>query len=311
MTRLYIIATFTMTAQFAFTAPIAPTPSESRAVELGTVDIRPERAMVIDPRNLNAASPERAKLPKEDFSAPYKKKRSKAAKTIAGNVLQNYLANHQGMRSAGALLNDARMSRLNPELRSALKAEGASVSTARDGLMPEAKNLDAEDASLAERASQLNRITDELNSEGADLKGQIASHNAKCNPAPDEATYQWCLSNATRLNTWRADYLKRVDEHNLKVKAHNEESARHRTAWDAFVAKIREWEKKVDALIERIKKDFETENEVCDYVALGTNGNCIYKCPINGLVYWPKDANDSCPATIVYPVRGPEGLKSH
>ncbi|MBI2790228.1 MAG: hypothetical protein HYX59_16290 [Elusimicrobia bacterium] len=309
--RLSLLAAFMATTSFAYSAPVSRSQTESRAVELESVDIRPGRAMAIDSRNLNVASPEREKLPKEDFSAPYKKKTAKARKTIAGNVLQNYLINHQGLRNVGALLNDQRMVRLNPDLRNALRAEGASLSGARDGMMPDAKALDDKDAALVARAARLIRTTDELNREGADLRGQIADHNARCNPAPDEAAYQWCLRNAARLNTWRADFLKRVDAHNAEVRAHNEEAARHRTAWDTFVAKIRDWEKKVDALINRIERAFDAETETCDYVSLGTNGLCIYNCELSGIRYWPKDANDSCPAQITIPVKGPEGVKSH
>lgn len=231
----------------------------------------------------------------------------KPRKEAPANRLQGYLLNHAGMREASQLIADPRMAKLNAELRAALVNEHGVLKTARAALLPDARRLDADDARLLENAARLNETTRQLGVERADLARQISEHNAKCNPAPDEATYRWCVANAARLNGWRDDYNRRVATHNENVDRHNEAVSRHKASWDSFVAEIGKWEQRVSALIERVKKAFAQKTERCDYLARGTNGLCIYNCELTGVRYLMPDANGDCPTPINVPVEGPEG----
>ena len=298
-----IIVHFCSAGQLAATERVISRP-KSLVIQVGKVEPVALSAFVISPSGVAETVPGRI----SPAPAP---KAEKTPKAVSQNVLQNYLINHAGMREVEALLVDPRMNNLEPGLRVELSNAGDSVRSARTAMMPDAKTLDDRDAVLVVNGAKLNKTTQDLNKEGADLRQQISDHNGRCNPAPDEATYRWCLTNATRLNTWRGDFNQRVGTHNNAVDEHNKQVAQHKTNWDAFVSRIQAWEKKASDLIERINMEFRRPRpgaETCELVDPPQGGVCLYSCPSGEVVSMDPPVPghpETCPKKIQHRPRPP------
>jgi hypothetical protein len=209
--------------------------------------------------------------------------------------LNNLLLANASFARLQALFNDPRMLKIDTTLRESLAAENREVTTRRDSLLPHARELDARNAAIQQEADQLNAERKKNEVEKTELQALLEDHRRQCNPAPNQAIYQWCLGNEARLNPRIDSYNRRVAEHNEKVEAWKKRSADMRTAWDDFWKIANLWEEAVLQLEKKILHLLEHPmTERCKYVARGTNNLCIYLCP-SGVRYWPPDANGDCP----------------
>lgn len=178
--------------------------------------------------------------------------------------LGNYLLNHSGHAEMANLLVDPRMADLSVELQARLRAQGAGLTSDRDSLLPGANDLDNEDAALVARRQQLEESKRSLDARLAEINRQAAEHNAQCLPTHPPERHAWCVENARRLNGIIAQYNEDVKVHNDKNEQWKKDVAALQPRWDAFVAKIRDWEKRVSELIDTIKAAFGQLRD-CEY----------------------------------------------
>lgn len=185
---------------------------------------------------------------------PARKSRRIGAPQTAQNVLENYLRNNAALSQMSGLLRDPRMDQLTPEIQERLRAEGAARVAERDGMLPEARTLDSEDARLAAESRRLDAAKQALDARLADINRQVADHEAACLPTHPPERHSWCVSNANRLNAMIAAYNTDVRTHNAAVEKWKAESASQDSRWNSFVRVISAWEGTVHSLIEEIKK---------------------------------------------------------
>lgn len=200
---------------------------------------------------------------------------------MAHNRLQNYLLNHAPLKEMTGLLNDPRMGKLVPELEKRLRAEGASLTEVRDGMLPQARSLDAEDTGLAARRDKLNENKRKLDERLAELDRQGAEHEARCLPTHPPERHDWCVENADRLNAIARQYNADVRTHNAAVDQWKKEAASLQPRWDAFVQRILNWEAKVKTLIDSIQKAFQ---ELQDCAYLGGTSEIIHLDPLQSKI---------------------------
>jgi hypothetical protein len=209
--------------------------------------------------------------------------------------LTNLLLTNPGFTRLRALLGDPRMAKIDVQLRESLVAEGGALATRRDSMLPQARELDARNATIQQESEKLNADHKQHEIEKAELQRLISEHNRRCNPAPDETVYQWCLGDEAQLNPKINSYSRRVAEHNESVEAWRKKSAELRTVWDEFLKTAGGWEQAVLQLEQKILRLFEKpKTERCQYLARSTGNLCIYSCP-SGIRHWLPDANDECP----------------
>lgn len=176
-----------------------------------------------------------------------------------GAILR-YNANHQ---RASALLADPRFVYVEPVQQQLLQADFRNLTTERDGMLPKADGLDAQNAAFVRELDALNKERAALLAEKQDYDRQVIDHNRICNPAPDESTYQWCLKDAARLKQWLAVLLQKAEIYNKKVDDYNKRYSQFSSVWDAFVAIIRIWENKVINLSQRIQNALNNATGAC------------------------------------------------
>jgi len=180
------------------------------------------------------------------------------------NRLAGYLTNNAALRDMAGLLRDPRMDQIVPALKERLRAEGVSLTGARDGMLPDARGLDAEDTDLAARRDRLNETKRKLDERLADINRQAADHERACLPTHPEERHSWCVESARRLNAIIDPYNADVRSHAAAVEKVKSDITSLTTRWDTFVQRISAWEGKVKALIETIQKAFQ-ELKDCVY----------------------------------------------
>ncbi|PJA18404.1 MAG: hypothetical protein CO113_14785 [Elusimicrobia bacterium CG_4_9_14_3_um_filter_62_55] len=181
------------------------------------------------------------------------------------NILRNYLANHQNHLKMQSLLQDHRMEYIEVGIREALRAEGIDLTDTRDGMLPDADKLDEKDTKLAEERNRLTKEKVDLDERLADIKTQGDEHERRCLPTHPPERHQWCVDNATRLNKIIDVYNKDVRTHNEAVAEWKKQVGELQPKWDAFVQEIREWEKKIQNLIDRVESHFRNMKD-CNYL---------------------------------------------
>jgi len=174
--------------------------------------------------------------------------------TSRHNILLNYLSNHQNHRNMEVLLVDPAMDDLDVTLIATLRAKGAGLTQEREGMLPEAKRLDANDTALDKEKKALNEKKAELDVRDAEIERQVRVHEARCLPTHPPEDHQWCVENAARLNKIIAIYNEDVKTHNVDVDEWERKVNVHVPEWNNFVALIRAWEAKIQELIEQINK---------------------------------------------------------
>jgi hypothetical protein len=184
-------------------------------------------------------------------------KRSKAAEArpTAAGQLTGSVQNHPLWVDLSALMRDSRMSYVRPEVRRSIESRYQAIAGERSGLIPRASSLDATDDRLIADGRALNTEKAGQDAELADLISQIDAHNARCNPAPDDAAYAACVANASRLNSWRDNLNDRIADYNGRVRVWHATWERLKSDWSGFVTTIEGWGQRMKALIEDILKN--------------------------------------------------------
>lgn len=187
----------------------------------------------------------------------------KSRALAAQNVLENYLRNHAALSQMRSLLRDPRMGQLEMELQERLRAEGTSRVSERDGMLPDAVVLDAEDARLAAEKQRLDASKQSLDARLADIDRQVAEHAAACLPTHPPERHSWCVSNAARINGIIAVYNADVRTHNAALAKWESDSASLDSRWNTFVESIQSWEALVKDVIDEIKIYFASPTGDC------------------------------------------------
>jgi hypothetical protein len=228
------------------------------------------------------------------------------------NRLFNYLSNHKNHIYMRNLLVDPRMDNVNLELREALRAEGTSLTKERDGMLPEARRLDATDTALAKEKENIDQSKRDLDVRLAEIKRQGAEHDRLCLPTHPPERHQWCVDNARRLNAIIDIYNEDVREHNAWVADWRRRVDELTPAWDTFVNRIREWEAALKKLIDKIERVINKPDryELCT-LTLAEGGVCLYACPSgagHAIDYPVPGEPSSCPGTILVEIVPPPAL---
>lgn len=175
---------------------------------------------------------------------------------MAAGQLTGFVERYPLWVNLQTLMNDKRMSHVEPTVRQAIQLDFGRVRDKRSQLVPEAAGLDSDDDTLIAENSRLAEEKRNLDSELADLSRQINDHNARCNPAPDDASYQQCVANASRLNSWRDQYNNKIADYNGRLGNYQTRLNRLKQAWAGLVQSVDAWGTEIQALIDRIVKEF-------------------------------------------------------
>lgn len=250
---------------------IAVSAAHASSRALKKVDSISRRAAVILPGSLLKAQSFRfpaqlgaSPAPKSDVKTvsvgakpKFEQNKKFGMKMAAGQpVLGPYLRNNQSWQQATAHVQDPRFVYIEPIDQNALRAEYAARQAELDTMLPQADSLDTQDDQLVARKQDLDTTYSNLQQESANYNGQVNSHNAQCNPAPDDPTYQWCLQDGARLDAWKATIQTEIDNYTAAANQYNTDVDAFKGSWDAFVQTISGWEAQVKALIQKIEASF-------------------------------------------------------
>lgn len=166
-----------------------------------------------------------------------------------------YLRARSPLADSERFLNRAEFSSLIPAIRRPLKADHAARTVERNGMLPEADWIDdSVNNRLGPWKGQLDANLEKLDKETESYKTEVGLARSKCMPARDEATWQWCLKEKTRLEEWRVSLFNRGEAHNADLAKFHLQSKPYDSRLAALFAKIESWEIAVNELIARIKK---------------------------------------------------------
>ncbi|OIO12292.1 MAG: hypothetical protein AUJ52_00440 [Elusimicrobia bacterium CG1_02_63_36] len=196
------------------------------------------------------------------------------------------------------ILKDHRMEYIEVGLREAFRAEGVDITSERDGMLPEADELDAKDTSLSEEQAQLNENKKKLDVRLADIKTQGAEHERRCLPTHPPERHQWCVDNAARLNKIIDEYNEDVRKHNATVEEWKKQVGELKPKWDAFVEAIRAWEEKIKKLIDKVESHFRNLKD-CEYLR-----NDVEIIPSPDVITWRLACHYNCcglPYLYIFP----------
>jgi hypothetical protein len=181
---------------------------------------------------------------------------SQASPALAAGRLTGFVERHPLWVDLQTLRNDTRMSRVEPVTKKAIEVDFGRLRDRRSQLLPQAGGLDSEDDLLMADYARQTEERRGLDAEFADLSSRIADHNSRCNPAPDDATYQQCVAEGAQLNARRDQYNNKVADFNARLTSYTTQREQLQRAWGAFLQSVDLWGVEIQALIDRIQKEF-------------------------------------------------------
>ncbi|HAZ09277.1 MAG TPA: hypothetical protein DCZ01_12340 [Elusimicrobia bacterium] len=179
------------------------------------------------------------------------------APTIAAGASSDigiYLRDHTVLVDAAKIVNGTSFTELPSHVQRPLKSEFVSRENERNLMLPEADWVDDQaNNRLGSWKKRLDMQLENLETETRAYVVENAQHQSRCNPAPDENTYDWCKKDHARLDDWRQNLGKRGDAYNIELEQFREEVRPYNSRLKTLLDLIQAWENGVLDLIRRLK----------------------------------------------------------
>lgn len=187
-----------------------------------------------------------------------------------GAVIRNFAP----YASLQKLMADPRMAQVPADLRATIDVKKSTIDAKRERLIPIAEKQDALEDALGDETNRLNTEKQQLGAAASSVAQRIAAHNARCNPAPDQASYQRCVADSIQLNAERARVLAQIDGYNARVNAHNAKNQRLQASRASLVGDADDWAEKIKELIAEIEKILAGSKECTDELKASVHKIC-------------------------------------
>ncbi|NNN06963.1 MAG: hypothetical protein HKL90_13790 [Elusimicrobia bacterium] len=190
----------------------------------------------------------------EDVSVSRSGEKASAIRPTAAGQIGGAIRNFAPYANLQALMSDPRMARVSADVRRPIDVKKSEIDGKRGELIASADKQDSAEDGFEEEGRNLGTEKQTLAAAVADIDRLIAAHNARCNPAPDAASYQRCVSDAAQINAERDRVNARVDDYNKRANAHNSKIASLQSSRVTLVSDADGWAEKIKELIAEIEK---------------------------------------------------------
>ncbi|NNN06255.1 MAG: hypothetical protein HKL90_10180, partial [Elusimicrobia bacterium] len=258
--------------------PLASTPSGTDAETAAEGEEKPFAAY--------ASAPERADYlgaVNEDVSVSRSGEKASAIRPTAAGQIGGAIRNFAPYASLQALMSDPRMAKVSADVRRPIDVKKSEIDGKRGELIASADKQDTAEDGFEEEGRNLGAEKQTLAAAVADIDRLIAAHNARCNPAPDAASYQRCLADAARINAERDRVNARVDDYNKRANAHNSKIASLQSSRETLVSDADGWAEKIKELIAEIEKILAESKDCTDELKQTVKKICNEPHSCNGL----------------------------